>query len=349
MSVKDKTDVIATNLNRRLSGVTSTVVRLVPLQRQKINIAAFGVGLPHDIPRIGLSGLLMAGYRKKPVVFHARRNIEMLLGIFLKSILRQNLKLLFTSASQREHTPYTKKLINRMDRIIATSNAGSKYLDHDCDVVYHGINIDEFSPVTDQEKVHIIQKLGLPEKKLVGCFGRIRRQKGTDVFIDTMIELLPKHPDWSAIILGRTTPEHQSFLHEQIQKIENAGLQDRIVFVNEVPVDKVNQYYRALSLFIAPQRWEGFGLTPLEAMATGVPVVATRVGVFPELIKEGETGFLSATTDPATMAEATHKLMGNEALRKKFSKSCREDMVANFRIENEADRLIEIYQEMINS
>ena len=141
-------DVIAPNLNRRLSGVTSTIVRLVPLQEEKIGIASFGMGLPDHVPRVSVLQLLTMGWRKKPRVWHARRNVEMLLGLFLKTVLRHNYKLLFTSASQRQHSAYTKFLINRMDRIIATSNAGSAYLDHEADVVYHGIDTDGFSPAT---------------------------------------------------------------------------------------------------------------------------------------------------------------------------------------------------------
>jgi len=342
-------DVIAPNLNRRLSGVTSTIVRLVPLQREQIGITSFGVGLPKNFPKLSLWQLLKSGYRKKPIVFHARRNVEMFLGIFLKYVLCKNFKLLFTSASQRKHSRYTKFLINRMDRIIATSNAGSRYLDHPCDVVYHGINVDDFSVLTVKEKQAQKQKLNLPSNNLVGCFGRIRKQKGTDVFIDTMINILPNNPDWSAIIMGRATEEHQDFLKEQKQKIKRVGLSDRIIFAGEVPVDEIASYYQCLSLFIAPQRWEGFGLTPLEAMACGVPVIATKVGAFPEIILEEKTGHLIERGDVGAMVDATQKLIGKKTILTQYAKAARKHMEDNFRIENEANRLVDIYQEMLTS
>jgi len=345
----EQIDVVAPNLNRRLSGVTSTIVRLVPLQKERINITSFGVGLPEGFPKISLTKLLTIGYRKKPLVFHARRNMEMLLGIFLKHVLRHNIKLLFTSASQRKHSSYTKFLINRMDRIIATSNAGSKYLERPCDVVYHGINVDDFSVLTAKQKDARKQELNLPKQNLMGCFGRIRKQKGTDVFIDTMIKLLPENSDWSAIIMGRATEEHQGFLKEQKEKIEQAGLTDRIIFAGEVPVDQIASYYQCLSLFIAPQRWEGFGLTPLEAMACGVPVIATKVGAFPEIIIEGETGHLIERGDVDEMIEATQKLINNKSALTKYAKASRNHMEENFRIEREANRLVDIYEEMLST
>ena len=341
-------DVVAPNLNRRLSGVTSTIVRLLPLQQENIGITSFGVGLPDFIPRLGLLKLLMLGYRKKPLIWHARRNVEMLLGIFLKHVLRQNYRLLFTSASQRHHTGYTKFLISRMDHIVATSTAGSKYLTRSCDVVYHGINTNDFSPVPEKEKPALQQQLGLPSGKLVGCFGRIRHQKGTDAFIDTMIELLPKHPEWNAVILGRATEKHTKFLAEQKEKIAQAGLSNRIIFAGEVPVDRIADYYRTLSLFIAPQRWEGFGLTPLEAMACGIPVVATTVGAFPELVIEGKTGHLIEPGDIPQMVNAASILMQPSKKLADYAVASRKHMEDNFDLCVEADRLVDIYEQMIS-
>jgi mannosyltransferase len=338
-------DVIAPNLNRRLSGVTSTIVRLVPLQQKQINITSFGVGLPEGFPKVSLAKLLTLGWRKRPIVWHARRNVEMLLGLVLKFVLFKNINLLFTSASQRKHSRYTKFLINRMDRIIATSNAGAAYLEHSADVVYHGIDTDGFSPAPNKHALK--QKIGLPSQKLIGCIGRIRHQKGTDAFIDTMIELLPHHPDWSAIILGRATEQHQIFLTEQTAKIKAAGLSDRILFCGEAPVDEIYKYYQALSLLIAPQRWEGFGLTPLEAMACGVPVVATTVGAFPEIIEEGQTGYLIPPDDIPAMITATSNLLNDDARLQNFAATSRKHMVENFDISVEADNLVQIYREML--
>ena len=105
IQVKDPV-VIAPNLKRRLSGVTATIARLVPLQVQWIDIAATGPGLPEDIPHIPLGRLLFLS-RRRLRVWHARRNTEMLLGLILRGLFRLKLKLLFTSASQRAHTGYT--------------------------------------------------------------------------------------------------------------------------------------------------------------------------------------------------------------------------------------------------
>lgn len=334
--------VIAPNLNRRLSGVTSTIVRLLPLQAKSIDIVSFGVGLPSYIPKISLWDLFTLS---KPTVWHARRNLEVLLGLFIKHVLRKNLKLVFTSASQRDHSAYTKFLIRQMDKVIATSNATKAYLKVPASVVYHGINTDDFHPAISIAASR--KTLNLPDLNLIGCFGRIRAQKGTDVFVDAMIEIMPNQPGWGAVILGRATEQHTAFLAGLKSKVAAAGLEDRILFAGEVPVDEIAAWYQALSLFIAPQRWEGFGLTPLEAMACGTPVIATKVGAFPELILENQTGHLIDPGNLEQMVRSTQNLISDSDQRKKMTVKSRDHMVENFDISKEAERLIEIYKSLI--
>lgn len=106
--------VIAPNFKKRLSGVTATIVRLVPIQSRDIGIVATGPVLPNHVPQIPL-GSLITMPRRPARVWHARRNVEMIGGLALKYFLRKNLKLVFTSASQRKQTKLTRWLIRRMD------------------------------------------------------------------------------------------------------------------------------------------------------------------------------------------------------------------------------------------
>ncbi|MCP1199838.1 glycosyltransferase family 4 protein [Notoacmeibacter sp. MSK16QG-6] len=339
---------VAPNLKKRLSGVTATIARLVPLQAIRAPVAAYGPGLPADVPIIGTTRLLLEGYRQRSgqPVFHARRNTEMLLGVILRDLLRGRWKLLFTSASQRQHTAYSRFLISRMDHIIATSAAGQAYLKVPSEVVHHGIDIGEFSP--PEARSSIRGSLGLPDRPTIGCFGRIRRQKGTDVFVDAMIALLADRPTWQAIVLGRATDAHEKFLNELKEKVGAAGLADRILFPPEVPVDQIPRWYKALDIFVAPQRWEGFGLTVLEALATGVPTVATRVGAFPELIAEGETGFLIEPADENAMIGALAPLMDNDEMREAMAACARTYAKRHFSIESEVETLLAIYRRLSN-
>lgn len=336
-------EIVAPNFKRRLSGVTSTIVQLLPLQAAHVGIASLGGGLPEETPRLPvwqIPGLFRRPTSGRKRIWHARRNTEMLAGVMLRA-LGAPLLLVFTSASQRHHTAWTKFLIRRMDAVIATSGRTAAYLDRPSTVIMHGIDTGRFAPAGDA--VAAKTALGLdPEQRYVGCFGRIRRQKGTDLFVDAMIALLPERPGWSAIIAGEATAQHAAFEAELRRRVAAAGLESRIHFVGvrrDIP-----DWYRALSLFVAPQRWEGFGLTPLEAMATGVPVVATDVGAFPELVQDGVTGSLIPRDDGAAITAAVRDHMDDEALLNEAARAALALARDRFALEREAAAIIEVYQ-----
>ncbi|MBF9032702.1 glycosyltransferase [Rhodobacterales bacterium HKCCE2091] len=340
-------DVLAPNFKRRLSGVTATVVRLVPLQAREIAIAAVAPEMPPHVPRIAPAACITMprGGPSGARVWHARRNTEMLAGLALRHLLGKRLKLLFTSASQRRHTRYSKWLIARMDRVIATSAKSARYLDRPADVILHGIDTDGFSPADD--KAALKARMGLPPGPLIGCYGRIRAQKGTGVFVEAMIGTLRDRPDATAIVMGRATDKHRAFAAELHRRANVEGLGDRILFRPEVPVHEIADWYRVLDVFVAPQLWEGFGLTPLEAMACGVPVIATRVGAFEELVADGTTGTLVEPGRPGPIAAAAARLLDDPALRETLSRAARDHVVSGFRIEGEAAALVRIYREML--
>jgi mannosyltransferase len=346
----DDVEVIAPNFKKRLSGVTSTIIQLVPRQRKLgLNIAVCGAGLPAELPHVRIRDFWKLWFTTKSGdhrIWHARRNIEMLPAIIMRDLLRMKLKIVFTSASQRQHKKYTKWLISKMDSVIATSHKTAKYLEVPNTVIMHGIDLERFCPAKNKQDTK--RQLGLdPTKKIAGCFGRIRKQKGTDIFVDTMIEVLPQHENWIAIIAGRTTAEHIDFERSLKSKIDNANLADRILFVGEHT--NIENWYQALDLFIAPQRWEGFGLTPLEAGACGVPTIAADVGAFSEIIIENKTGAMTPINDPERMIELTKSYIEDEALLSKHGKHVRHHMETEFSLQKEATAINNTYQETSDS
>lgn len=345
-------EVIAPNFKKRLSGVTATVVRLVPLQASALNIVASGPVIPEHVPQIPLLGLLTlprrgpgpAGWR----VWHARRNVEMIAGLMLRYVLGKRLKLLFTSASQRQQTGLTRWLIRRMDAVVATSDKTAAYLEGPSQVIMHGIDIEGFSPVADRAALR--HHLGIAQDgPVIGCYGRIRAQKGTDVFVTAMIALLKEHASATALVMGRATESYKDFEKELRQQVQDANLQDRLRFMPEVPTEAMADWYRILDLYIAPQRWEGFGLTPIEAMACGCPVVATRVGAFEALVVDGETGTLVDPGDADAMHAAAHAILSDPNKHAHWQQNARRHVVENFSIEKEAETLVALYRKLLSS
>lgn len=345
MTQTDGPLVIAPNFKRRLSGVTATVVRLVPVQAREINIVATGPVLPAHVPQIPLRALLTLP-RKPLRVWHARCNVEMIGGLVLKYLLGKQLKLMFTSASQRKQSGLTRWLIRRMDAVVATSDKTAAYLERPATVIMHGIDTDTFMPAADRTALR--RRMGLPATgALIGCYGRIRAQKGTDAFVHAMIDVLPQYPAARAIVMGRAVGEDEAYLQRLKQDVRAASLEDRILFKPEVPTDAMADWYAALDLYIAPQRWEGFGLTPLEAMATGCPVIAARVGAFEQLIEDGVTGTLVDADDIPALAAATDTALSDTTRLSTWRIAARAHVVQNFSIETEAQSLIALYRKLL--
>lgn len=342
-------DVIAPNFKQRLSGVTSTIIQLVPMQqRLGQRVATLGPGLPSTLPHIRFRDLFRLWRPPKGRthrVWHARRNTEMLPGIILRNVLRMPLKLLFTSAAQRNHSRYTKFLIRKMDAVIATNARSGSFLEVPYAVIRHGVDLDLFHPPAGADDT--MEAAALPGKYLIGCFGRVRHQKGTDLFVRAMIDLLPRHPDWTAVVSGRITPEHARFADELKTQIKVAGLSERIVFLGEV--DDIKPWYRRLTLYVAPSRNEGFGLTPLEAMASQTAVVTSDAGAYSEMTIEGDTGSVVPAGDGPALTAAIERFMANPAATIHAGRKALAHVRANFALEKEAKAVGEVYKGLIST
>jgi mannosyltransferase len=140
-------------------------------------------------------------------------------------------------------------------------------------------------------------------------------------------------------------PKDQDFLSGLKTKIADAGLTDRVFFPDEVPVDQIADWYRVLDLYVAPQRWEGFGLTPLEAMACGVPIVATDVGAFSEIVSS-DAGEIIVVGEVLPMVEACRHWL--EQSPDAVARSARAHVEKHFSIEREAQSLIDIYKKLLS-
>ncbi|QND53769.1 glycosyltransferase family 4 protein [Phyllobacterium sp. 628] len=338
-------EVIAPNFKRKLSGVTSTIVQLIPLQRANgLNIVAMGPGLPDSLPKLGwcsLPGLWLKPSTKPFRIWHARRNNEMVAGILMRHVLRMKLRLLFTSAAQRDHKPFTKWLIRQMNAVIATSAKSGSYLKVPHTVIMHGVDTDMFHPPVDENDRFAAS--GLPGQYLVGCSGRIRPSKGTDLFVDAMISLLPRYPEWTAVMTGRTTVEFKSFEQALREKIALAGLQDRIVFLGEVP--DVRLWYRRMTLYVAPSRNEGFGLTPLEAMASQTAVVTSDAGAYAEMVNRA-AGMVVPAGDGLALEQAIERYLADPQKCAEAGKAGLDHVRANFPLQNEAAKILSVYERL---
>jgi mannosyltransferase len=332
---------IVPNLHRRYSGVTATNRMVAPKLAKLFRAGWLGSDAPDGIARIGLADLARLWRRRTPLIWHARRNNEMIVGVLLRSF-GWPLKLVFTSAAQRHHTWITRWLIRRMDAIIATSEISTSFLKRKATVVPHGVDTDRYAPPADRAAA--FAEAGLPGRYAIGCFGRVRAQKGTDVFVDAMCRLLPRYPDFTAVIVGAVAVEQTAFANDLKKRIEAAGLPSRIVITGELPIEDVQRWYQRLTIYAFTSRNEGFGLTLIEAMAVGAALVASRAGAAELVVEDGVTGVLAPPGDVEALVAALEPLMGDPASATAMGARARSRVLANFSLDAEANRIAEVYR-----
>src|SRR3954453_15101010 len=208
---------IVPNLHRRYSGVTATNRMVAPKLAAMYRAAWFGPHAPYGIARMGFADLLKLWRHGTPLIWHARRNDEMIAGLLLRA-LGWPLRLVFTSAAQRHHSGLTRWLIRQMDAVIATSELSASFLKREVTVIPHGVDTERYAPPEDRAAA--FAEAGLPGRYGIGCFGRVRAQKGTDVFVDAMCRLPPRYPDFSAVIVGEMTIDQTAFAKDLKARIE---------------------------------------------------------------------------------------------------------------------------------
>jgi mannosyltransferase len=335
---------VVPNLHRRYSGVTATNRMVAPKLAKMFRAAWLGPNRPEGIGAIGIAGLLKLWRRRSPLIWHARRNNEMMVGVLLRS-LGWPFKLVFTSAAQRHHSWITRWLIRRMDAIIATSEASASFLKQRATVILHGVDTDRYVPPPDRAAA--FAETGLPGRYGVGCFGRVRAQKGTDVFVEAMCRLLPRYPDFAAIVVGAITVEQQGFAGDLKRQIEVAGLASRFLITGEVPIEEVPRWYRRLTIYAFTSRNEGFGLTLIEAMSTGCALVASRSGAAEVVVEDGVTGVLMPPGDVDAMVAALEPLMRDPALATAMGTRARQRALEKFSLDAEANAIAKVYRTLI--
>lgn len=231
-----------------------------------------------------------------------------------------------------------------MDAVIATSHEAASFVDHVVATIPHGVDCDRFRPVIDRQAA--MREFGIPGEHGISLVGRIRPEKGTDLFVEAMVRLLPRYPEFTACIAGKATLEHELF-HQQLRaKIEKAGLSDRFVWLGEVPYERMPLFHSSMSLCVAPARYEGFGLVPLEAMASGVPVVASETGCYRDVIQPGVTGRLVPCDDVEALTEALDKLMAYPTRLAEMGKAGRTLVEQSYSANLEAIRIVDVYRKL---
>jgi len=242
---------------------------------------------------------------------------------------------------------WTARYYKKARRIIASSENTKNDLVKYCGcnpelitVIYLGIN-SSFRPVSHQKKTECRIALGLPKKnvKLVLITGQqVYKNQVTSIVV---MELLQRRYGGSIrlVRLGRSSSEWNS-------AIARSSFQNQVIYLADLPSKKMPQLYNAVDCLLFPSWYEGFGLPPVEAMASGTPVVTSCAASLPEVV--GEAGLMVPPDDVVGLAEAVEALLEDESLRQaQIRKGL--DHVKKFLWEKNAAMTMEIYRKIIEA
>lgn len=205
------------------------------------------------------------------------------------------------------------RIVSEADGIIAECPQDEEDLiqlygaDHErISVIPAGFDPLEFGPV---DKTLARKKLGLPlAERLILQLGRMVPRKGVETVIRGLAHLHGKHQIAARlIVVGGESEWPDPALTPEIGRLqgiaEQIGIDDRVTFVGRRRRDLLKYYYSAADVFVSVPWYEPFGMTPVEAMACGTPVIGAQVGGIKYTVKEGETGYLVPPRDPERLAE----------------------------------------------
>jgi glycosyltransferase involved in cell wall biosynthesis len=167
--------------------------------------------------------------------------------------------------------------------------------------------------------------------------GRVVHQKGLDLGLEALAGLKDLPWDWSIAGDGPQT----AALRERVKQL---GLEDRVHFLGWQERDQLAARYREANLFLFPSRHEGMPNALLEAMASGLPVVATRIAGNEELVQEGVTGKLVDAEDVPALKESLRQLISDPYLRKRMGVAARQRVEREYSWESAADEYLKMLQ-----
>jgi len=236
--------------------------------------------------------------------------------------------------------PISKVVLENADDLIALTKDMEKAIQRTfagkIAVIPNGIDLEEFETLSKEKsraKLHI--KNG---KKLIIYVGTLRPIKGIKYLIQSM-KIVTKYDDKLLLLLVGDGEEKEKLKN----LVDELNLSKNIKFVGRIIHERIPEYLIASDIFVLPSLSEGFPLVSLEAMASGLPIVATNVRGLPEIVVDGENGYLVEPMNPQQIAEKILLLLKNDELRDKISRN-NKDKAREYSWVSVVDRLEMVYE-----
>ena len=197
-------------------------------------------------------------------------------------------------------------------------------------VIPNGVDIDTFKPSSEEDV------------NLIGWIGRFVPEKGLDYLLEAFRIVSKLEPDIRLVLIG------DGPLRPRIVKLANKyGLNNKIIITCEIPHEKISDILSRVSLFILPSIKEGMPVTLLEIMASGKPVVGSKISGIMDVINNGQNGLLVPSKNPQAIADAILLLLNDKSLRRRLGRNARQLMVEKYSWNSITNKVEKVYNETI--
>ena len=221
-------------------------------------------------------------------------------------------------------------------------------------MVPNGVDVDRFRPAAPGEREDCCRDLGLDSAlRWVAFVGFFSHDKHPDLLLDAWLALEPAHREGTGLVfVGATESKYHEvdpqLAHQMRELSAQRGLSDRVRFLGEVP--GVERVYRAAEVLVMPSTREAFGMVVVEAMASGLPVVATRIpGVTDTIVDNDVTGLLVPSGDSSALALALERLLVDRSWAAAVGARARASVTARYGLDVSAARWRQIYAQVLHS
>ena len=208
-------------------------------------------------------------------------------------------------------------------------------------VISNGVDTNQFTPL---ERSSLRSELGISDDAFViGSAGRLQPVKGFDILIEAAAILKSAFSGYRFVIIGEGDPNHTR---------ELVALRDRLKLTNDVVFagyrSDVAGAMRAFDTYALTSRSEGFSLSTIEAMASGIPVVATRCGGPEQILDDGVSGLLVENGSPEAVAQAIDRLRLDSTQRTRLARAAREVVEAHYTVQAQVRAYEELYEQLLS-
>lgn len=293
-----------------------------------------------EAPECGAEGLLVNHLLDLPTVVRFHSPAELIMGMYPTTAMDRRL----TAMAERIAISGARAL-SSPTRWLAEEVRSRMGVRRPIEVIPYGIDLDLFDAVSE---VDVDRRFRIPANRLLVLFaGRLERRKGIHLIREILPEVLRRNDRVSFLLAGEDEGGYSEA--EVIPFLREEKLLHAVHFLGRVESKAVRALMKRADILLLTSLWENLPYACLEAMAAGKPIVASDCGGIPELLRHEVDGLLAATGNPSSYVDHLHRLLSDEALRRRLGESARRRVEERFTDLEVARRSLLFYEHALGA